>query len=65
MVIEAVAVNGEIRGSGIGRRSLNQTHHAPFRHLLRRHVGPMVAAVACEMNQAVIAAGPDEAFLDR
>src|SRR5208282_3603893 len=64
-VVGLVAFDGDVGRPGIARRSLDHAHRAPLRHGFRGNVLPVLAAVACELNQSVVGAYPDQIFLDR
>src|SRR5450759_4728475 len=61
-IVILMAVDRDVRGAGIMRRRFNQTDAAPFRKTLGRYVGPTLAFIACDLDQAVVRARPDQAF---
>ena len=61
-IVVLMAVNRDVRSAGIVRRRFNQTNAAPFRKTLGRYVGPILPFIPCDLNQAIVGAGPDQAF---
>src|SRR5712664_4146169 len=62
-VVQLVGVHGNISGCGIKGRRFDQADHGPFGHLFRRNVRPILAAVAGDMDEAVVGSGPKHAIL--
>src|SRR6202007_1958604 len=63
--IELVAVDGDVRcAPGMWRR-LYDADEAPLTEIFGSDLGPILAAIACDVNQAVVCARPDDAFFDR
>src|SRR5262249_41004681 len=59
-VVQAMAINSNIRSVHIETRRLDHSNLRPGAQLLRRHVLPMLTIVASAPDQAVIRACPDE-----
>jgi hypothetical protein len=57
-----MAVDGDVRSARIVRRRFDQADPAPFRKIFGRDVGPILAFIACELDQAVVRARPDQAL---
>ena len=64
-IVELMRVDGCIRGSGIKRRRLDQADQAPLRNSLWRHVRPVLAAIAGDVNQAIVGSRPEQILLHR
>ena len=64
-IVELVRVHRGVSRAGIMRGRFHQTHHAPFRNAFRSDVGPVLAAIAGNVYQAVIGSSPDQVFLHR
>ena len=64
-VVVLVPVDRQIGRPRRVRRSFDQAHTAPLRHLLRRDIGPVLASVPRDMNQPVVGARPDQPLLKR
>ena len=66
-VVHLVEVHGEVGRAGVVARRRDAAHRAPRRQAgqVLRDVGPGLAAVARELHQAVVGAGPDEPLLAR
>jgi hypothetical protein len=58
-----VAIDGDPRCAGVERRGIDLADGAPLRHVLRRHVRPVLPAVARELDQSIIRSGPQQVFL--
>ena len=55
-------------GKSAGRimwRGIDETDHAPSRHVLRRNIRPVLSIIAGQMDQSVVASGPEQALLPR
>ncbi len=63
-VIELVAIDGDVGGACRVWRGFDDADEAPFPKFFRSDVCPVIAAVARDVHEPVVAAGPDEAFLD-
>src|SRR5215470_17703922 len=64
-VIHFVPFDRRIGGTGIFRRRFQHAYSAPLRHGLRRHILPMLSAVARDVDQAIVGSGPDQILLYR
>src|ERR1700689_1318730 len=63
-VVELVAVDGDVGSApGVWRR-LDDADEAPLAEFFRSDVSPVFTAVARDMYKTVVAAGPDESFLN-
>ena len=58
-VVHLVTVDRDVSSRGVMRRSVDQTHHAPRRQIMRRDVVPGCAVVARQLDQAVVGADPN------
>src|SRR5262249_22929693 len=65
VVVHAVVADDEVRGAGVVRAGLNARDRAPVRHPrdVRGHVRPRLALVLGDVNQPVVAAGPQHPLL--
>src|SRR5580704_6445931 len=50
--------------AGIVRRRLDLADSAPFRHIFRRDLGPSLAFVASDLDEAVVGADPKQTFFN-
>ena len=57
-----MAIDGDVGGSRVERRSIDLADATPFGKILGSDVGPGLAAVARELDEAIIGACPDQAF---
>ena len=69
-VVQHVAIRGDDRAAGVLRRQIDHVDRAPLRQTGRRDLRPVLAVVAREVQQPVVAAGPQQArrhrrFLER
>ncbi len=62
-IVELVRVHGGVGGSRFERGSFEEADHGPLGNFFGRDVGPVFAAIARQLNQAIIRAGPEQAFL--
>ena len=62
-VIELVASGGDVAGGRVVRRRLEDADQRPFGQVRRRHRLPCPAAVAREMDEAVVGARPEHVAL--
>ncbi len=65
IVADFVAGAGYVNTAFIERIGINAVDHHPFGHTGRRHILPVAPAVAADMNEAVVGAGPEQPFLIR
>ena len=63
VVIELVARAGQVRCGGIVRRDLDHVNARPLLQVRRRNICPVRAAVARDVDEAVVRACPEYAFL--
>ena len=61
-VVVLMAIDGDVGGSRVERRSIDLADATPFGKILGSDVGPGLAAVARELDEAIIGACPDQAF---
>src|ERR1017187_7798062 len=59
-----MAVDCDISRSRIMRGRFDQTHPAPLRPILGRHIRPIVSSVARELDEAVVRTRPNQTFGD-
>ena len=59
-IVQAEAIDGGVDGVVVEVRGVELRHLAPGRHGGRRDVLPGLAAVAREVDQAIVGAGPDD-----
>ena len=64
-VVELVHRRGDVAGALVARRGVERVDPDPLRDPLRRHVGPVLAAVARQLHVAVVGPGPDHVLLGR
>ena len=64
-IVVGVPVHRHPGGAGIERRGIDLADLAPFGHLLRRHVRPILAAIASDVHQPIVGARPDQALRQR
>ena len=64
-IVELVGVDGDVSGGGVERRRFDEADHRPFGDIFWRDFVPTLAAIARHVDQAVIGAGPEYAFLLR
>ena len=64
-VVGLVAFDGHVCRSSIAGRGFDHANRAPFGHGFGRDIFPVLAAVASDVDEAVIGAGPDQIFLHR
>src|SRR5579859_3214868 len=64
-VIQFVAVNGDVCCAGGVWRSIDDANQAPVPEFFGSDVGPVLAAIAGDMDESVVAPSPKEAFLER
>src|SRR3984957_1005985 len=64
-IVELVAIDGGVGRTRIVRRRIDQTHHAPRRHVLWSDVLPCLAIIPSQMNEAIIGTGPQQSLLAR
>ena len=62
-IVQLVRIDCGIRRARIVRRSINQAHQAPFRNSLWRHIRPVLAAIARNVDQAIIGSRPQQVLL--
>src|SRR5579859_4460717 len=63
-VIQFVAVNGDVCCAGGVWRSIDDANQAPVPEFFGSDVGPVLAAIAGDMDESVVAPSPNEAFLE-
>src|SRR5579859_41425 len=63
-VVQLVAIDGDVGGAGGERRGFDDADETPLAEFFRGDVGPVLAAVAGDVHEAVVRTGPDDAFLD-
>src|SRR5579864_7449129 len=61
-VVILVAIDGDVGGSRVEGRSIDLADSTPFGKILGSDVDPGLAAVARELDEAIIGACPDQAF---
>src|ERR1700752_234213 len=61
-VIVLVAIDGDVGGSGIEGRCVNLAEATPFRQVFWGDIGPALATITSELDEAIIGAGPDQAL---
>ena len=61
-IIVLVPVDGYVRSAGVKRRSINLADAAPFGKIFRGDIGPGLAAVPRQLDQAIVGACPDQAL---
>ena len=64
-IVVLVAIDGDVGSSRIEGGSVNLADATPFGKILGSDVGPGLAAVARELDEAIIGACPDQAFGQR
>src|SRR5258708_27164990 len=64
-IVVLVAIDRNVSRARIQRRSINLADTAPLRHVLRRHVCPVLTFITRNLDEPVISANPDQAFRDR
>ena len=57
-IIHLIALGAEVSGAGFVSRGVDDADACEFRQALGRDVGPILAAVASDVGEAVIGAGP-------
>src|SRR5256885_10773799 len=62
-IVELVRVDRDVSGADVEWRRMDDADGGPLGDFLGRDVGPILAAIAGHVKQAVIGAGPEKAFL--
>ena len=63
-IVQPQAVDGRIDGVVVEMRGVELRHLAPRRHARRRDVLPILAAVAGQVDQPIVGAGPDHVHVE-
>src|SRR5260370_1089780 len=56
-------MEGDMGRGRIERRSFDKADHSPFGHFFWSDIGPGFSTIASQLNQTIIGAGPEQAFL--
>ena len=64
-IVPLIHGRGDVGGFGVVRRGFDGIDLDPFGHRFGRDIGPAEAAIARDVNQAVVRAGPDQTLLER
>ena len=62
-VVRLVALDGNVGGACVCGRGFDHADGAPLGHSFGRHIVPALAAILGDVNQTIVAAGPDQVFL--
>ena len=60
-----MAIHGHVSSARIERRRIDLADAAPLRHIFRSDVGPGLAFILRELNQAIVGADPEQPLLER
>src|ERR1700722_441297 len=63
-VIELVAIDGHVGSTRGVRRSFDDADEAPLAEFFGGDIGPVLSAIARYLQEPVVGAGPNQAFLD-
>src|SRR5207302_5994068 len=64
-IIDLMGVDRGVGGASFEPRRFDQADHGPFGKTFRSDVGPSFSIVTRELDQAIVGADPDQAFLFR
>ncbi len=62
-IVIRMSIDSQISCRGIVRRSFNQADAAPVWQVFGRDVGPILAAIAGDVDQSIVRAHPDQTLL--